>query len=48
MVLKHISLRKRVILDRVQIYQNIEAQMKAGKDVQKFCQKEAIEFLKGL
>jgi len=41
-------LRKRVILNRVERYSKIEAQMKSGKNVKKFSQAEAMKYLKGL
>ncbi len=39
-------LRKKVILERVERYREIESQMRQGKNVKKFSQAEAAKYLK--
>ena len=40
-------LRKKVIMENVERYQEIEERMKSGKGIKKFNQKEAANYLKG-
>lgn len=41
-------LRKRVMIENIDRYQRIERDMKAGKNVKKLKQKEALNYLKSL
>lgn len=41
-------LRRKVILENTERYQEIEEKMKRGKGVKKFGQAEALEYLKGI
>ena len=41
-------LRKKVMLERMERYKSIEEEMKAGKNVKKFSQSEAVKYLKSL
>ena len=41
-------LRKKVILENVDRYRDIEARMKQGIGLKKFGQKEAVKYLKGM
>ena len=41
-------LRNKVVLERVERYKQIEEQMKTGKNVKKFNQKEATRYVKNL
>ncbi len=40
--------RNRVLNEKIERYQRIERDMKQGKKVKKFSQKEAVEYLKSL
>lgn len=40
--------RNRVLYENVERYQKIEQEMKAGKNVKKFNQKDAVNYLKSL
>jgi len=40
--------RNRVLCEKIERYQRIERDMKKGKNVKKFNQKEAVEYLKSL
>ena len=40
--------RNRVLFEKIERYQRIERDMKKGKNVKKFNQKEAVEYLKSL
>jgi metal-responsive CopG/Arc/MetJ family transcriptional regulator len=40
--------RNRVLYENVERYQKIEQEMKAGKNVKKFNQKDAVKYLKSL
>ncbi|MBS3167237.1 hypothetical protein J4403_03450 [Candidatus Woesearchaeota archaeon] len=41
-------MRKKVILENLERYTQIESRMKTGKGVKKLDQKQAIEYIKGL
>jgi len=41
-------IRKKVFFDRIERYQKIENDMMHGKNVKKFNQKDAVEYLKSL
>ncbi|MCX6664370.1 MAG: hypothetical protein NTZ75_09025 [Euryarchaeota archaeon] len=40
--------RNRVLFERIERYQKIEHDMKRGKNVKKFSQKDAVKYLKSL
>jgi len=41
-------LRKKIVLERMERYKQIEEEMKVGKNVKKFRQSEAVKYLKSL
>jgi len=41
-------IRNKVVLERIERYKQVEEQMKAGKNVKKFNQKEAAKYVKSL